>query len=134
MTITRFEDILAWQKARELAIAVYKLSRNGDFAKDFDLRGQIRRAAVSAMSNIAEGYARRSDKEFANFLNIAHGSLGEVQSQLYLATDLDYIGTADFAKLYALADEASRLSAKFAKFLHSTKNNIRVPNSKTPGR
>jgi four helix bundle protein len=80
----RFEDILAWQKARETTRLVYQETTKGDFSRDYDLRSQIRRAAISVMANIAEGFGRHSDKEFANFLNIAHGSATEVQSHLYI--------------------------------------------------
>lgn len=96
----RFEDILAWQKAREITKTIYRETLRGDFAKDFELRGQIRRASISIMANIAEGFGRKSDKEFANFLNIAHASAYEVQSHLYIAVDLDYIADDAFAVIY----------------------------------
>jgi four helix bundle protein len=86
--IKRFEDIKAWQAARELVSAVYRVSGKGKFEKDFGLRDQIRRAAVSVMSNIAEGFERCSDKEFNRFLYIAKGSAGEVRSHLFVALDL----------------------------------------------
>ena len=90
--IRSFEDIVAWQKARELVKIIYKMTNDlEDFRKDFGLKDQIRRASVSSMSNISEGFARNSDKEFANFLNIARGSVAEVQCQLYVALDLSYI-------------------------------------------
>ncbi|MBI4656896.1 MAG: four helix bundle protein [Elusimicrobia bacterium] len=120
MKIERFEDIIAWQKARELTLTIYKLSENGILKKDFDLKSQMRRAAISVMANIAEGYGRKTDKEFANFLNIAHGSLAELQSHLYLAVDLKYVDKENFDKLYKLADETSRLLSKFAKYLSSS--------------
>lgn len=81
-TFTRFEDIQAWQNARELTSQVYRLTKIGEFARDFGLRDQIRRATVSIMANVAEGFARRSDKDFANFINIARSSVAEVQSHL----------------------------------------------------
>ncbi len=83
-TIERFEDIKAWQAARDLVSAVYRVSGRGKFEKDFGLRDQIRRASVSAMSNIAEGFERCSDREFHRFLYIAKGSAGEVRSQLFV--------------------------------------------------
>lgn len=86
----RFEDILAWQKARVLVSEIYKTSNDGKFARDFGLKDQIRRAAVSIMSNIAEGFARRTNKEFTRFLYISHGSVAEVQSLLYVALDQQY--------------------------------------------
>lgn len=87
-TITRFEDILGWQKARQVTSAIYEVTGQGVFSKDFGLRDQIRRSSVSIMANIAEGFGRKSDKEFANFLNYAHGSVAETQSHLYVALDL----------------------------------------------
>ncbi len=105
----RFEDILAWQKAREATKRVYQISNIGSFAKDFGLRDQLRRATVSIMANIAEGFGRRTDKDFANFLVIAHGSAAEVQSHLYVALDLDYISQPAFDEIYQLIDETSRM-------------------------
>jgi four helix bundle protein len=95
-TFNRFEDILAWQKARLITKSIYNATANGAFAKDFGLRDQARRASVSIMANIAEGFARRSDKDFANFLNMARSSAAEVQSHLYVALDQDYIEQATF--------------------------------------
>ena len=116
--IQRFEDIVGWQKARELVKVVYQMTNESEeFRKDFGLRDQIRRAAVSSMSNVSEGFARTSDKEFANFLNIARGSVAEVQSQLYIAIDLGYINQNAFNTGYALADETSRLLTNFMKYL-----------------
>lgn len=87
----RFEDIQAWQLGRELNRVVYGLTSDGAFARDFGLKDQIRRASISVSSNVAEGFGRRSPKEFARFLDIALGSAAEVQSQLYLALDLGYL-------------------------------------------
>lgn len=91
LKFNRFEDIQAWQDARELCLMIYNSTSQAPFANDYGLRNQIQRAAVSAMSNIAEGYGRRGNKEFVRFLNIAHGSVYEVQSQLYTALDIEYI-------------------------------------------
>jgi four helix bundle protein len=120
-TFKRFEDINAWQKARQLTRLVYQLSGEGRFAKDFGLRDQVRRACVSIMANIAEGYARHSDREFANFLNIAHGSAAETQSHLYIALDLGYIDEPTFSNLYGLLDEISRMTLALARHLHGIK-------------
>jgi len=92
----RIEDIQAWQKAREVTKMIYAVTSNGLFAK---LRNQIQRASVSIMANIAEGFGRRSDKEFANFLNMAHGSVSETQSHLYVALDLHYLDQETFTKI-----------------------------------
>lgn len=108
-TFKRFEDILAWQKARIVTKQVYQLTNSGDFSKDFGLRDQLRRASVSIMANISEGFGRRSDKEFANFLNMAHGSAAECQSHLYVALDLGYVSEQAFQSLYESFGECSKM-------------------------
>jgi four helix bundle protein len=118
-TIKRFEDIQAWQKAREVTRLIYQVTADGSFAKDYGMRDQIQRASVSIMANIAEGFGRHSDKEFANFLNMAHGSASEVQSHLYVALDLNYIDENTFRKLYDLLDEVSRMTLAFAQRLRT---------------
>lgn len=114
---TCFEDIGAWQKARIVTKSIYILTTQGLFAKDFGLRDQLRRASVSIMANLAEGFGRRSDKEFANFLNIAHGSAAEAQSHLYVALDLGYINQAEFDQTYNLLSETSRMTMNLATYL-----------------
>jgi four helix bundle protein len=91
------------------------------FAKYFGLRNQIQRAGVSVMANIAEGFGRRSDKEFANVLNMAHGSVSETQSHLYVALDLNYIDQPSFTKLYELLDVVSRMTLTLAQHLRGSK-------------
>lgn len=108
-TFKRFEDILAWQRAREINKLIYQITGENPFVKDFGLRDQVRRASVSVMANIAEGFGRRSDKEFANFLNFAHGSAAECQSHLYVALDIEYLSKAAFDSLYQQFDECSRM-------------------------
>lgn len=105
----KFEDIKAWQRARELTRLVYETTAKDDFKKDHGLRDQIRRACVSIMANIAEGHGRLSDKEFANFLNIARGSAMEVKSHLYVALDLNLITQDKFDNLYAGLDETAKM-------------------------
>ena len=95
-----FEEINAWQNARVLVKDVYALTRCGDFCKDYGLKDQIQRAAVSICSNIAEGFERRGNKELINFLWIAKGSAAEVCSQLYNARDLGYITDEQFKTMY----------------------------------
>src|SRR5437660_7159259 len=112
-TITRFEDIEAWKKGRELRKAIYAHSKCGEFARDFSLKDQIRRAAQSVTSNIAEGFERGGNREFIQFLSDAIGSCGEVRDQLYTALDENYVTQAEFDQLYAMATEASRLIAGF---------------------
>jgi four helix bundle protein len=115
--IERFEDIQAWQKARVLVKDVYTVSNSGFFAKDFGLRDQIRRAAVSIMLNIAEGFARKTTREFTQFLVIAHGSAAEVQAALYVALDQQYVCEPEFNKIYKLADDSSKMILGFINYL-----------------
>ena len=115
--IERFEDIKAWQKARDLTKSTFDITSQGNFAKDYSLKDQIRRASASVMSNIAEGYTRQTDKEFTQFLYIALGSVAEVQSQLYVARDLSYISTEQFGQAYELTSETPRLINGFIKYL-----------------
>jgi len=116
-TITRFEDIEAWQRARELTKMMYQLTSKGEWAKDFGLRDQIRRAAVSAMSNVAEGFERRGNTEFLRFLNMAKASAGEVRSQLYVALDLGYVNQPEFMSAFKLAERTSSMIAAFMGYL-----------------
>lgn len=120
-TFSRLEDIQVWQKARQLTRQIYEATSNGKFAQDYGLRNQIQRASVSIMANIAEGFGRRSDKEFANFLNMAHGSVAEVQSHLYVALDLGYVTQENFDRLNGLIDEISRMTLVLAQHLRKSK-------------
>ncbi len=120
-TFRRFEDIQAWQKAREVTRMIYEVTAEVRFAGDYGLRDQTRRASVSIMANIAEGFGRHSDKEFANFLNMAHGSVSEVQSHLYIALDSNYIDQTAFTKLNNLLDEISRMTPVLAQHLRASK-------------
>lgn len=107
--VERFEDMVAWQKARSLVGAVYRVTDEGSFAKDFGLRDQIRRAAVSIMSNIAEGFDRASRPDFHRFVVIAKGSCAEVRSQLYIASDVGHINKDQLVKLLGQAEELARI-------------------------
>src|SRR5712671_1163202 len=107
-TFRRFEEIDAWQKARELTNAVYDCSERGAFRRDFGLRDQMRRAAVSVMSNIAEGFEREGKGEFVQFLSMAKGSAGEVEAQLYVALDEGYIDKDQFDSVKAIASSTKR--------------------------
>jgi four helix bundle protein len=116
--IERFEDIKAWQEARVLAKMVYDAtSFNGNGSNDYRFRDQIRSAAVSVMSNVAEGFSRRSAKEFNQFLFIAKASVAEVQSDLYIALDQGYIAQEKFDELYLKSDEVARLISGFIRYL-----------------
>jgi len=108
--IEKFEDLLAWQKAWELTREVYRITREGAFARDYGLSGQIQRAAVSIMSNIAEGFERGNPREFHHFLSIAKSLCAEVRSQLYVASDAGYLDEQRFGELMNLAIETGRIT------------------------
>lgn len=119
-TITRFEDIEAWQLGRELKRAIYAMSKKGEFAKDFPLRDQVRRAAISVTANIAEGFERGGNREFVQFLSTSKGSCGELQDHLYTAADEAYLTQPEFQRLY---DQTAAVAAKigaFMKYLQTT--------------
>ncbi|HEV2885012.1 MAG TPA: four helix bundle protein, partial [Pyrinomonadaceae bacterium] len=113
------EDIKAWQKARQMTRLVYGITSSEPFAKDYGLRNQIQRASVSVMANIAEGFGRHSDKDFAHYLNMAHASISEVQSHLYVALDLAYIPPPSFDELYRLLDEIGKMTFVLGRRLRS---------------
>ena len=104
-----FEDLIAWQKARELTKEIYAVTNSGRFQKDFGLRNQIQRAGVSIMSNIAEGFDRASRAEFHQFLVVAKGSCAEVRSHLYIAKDVGYLSPDQFSRLKDLTEEVSQI-------------------------
>jgi len=116
-TFRQFEDIDAWQRARALVKEIYALTDQGDFARDFSLKDQIRHASVSIMSNISEGFERDGTKEFIQFLSIAKGSVGEVKSQLYVALDRGYVTRNEFNMLSELTGETARLIAGLMSYL-----------------
>lgn len=114
MKIRKFEDILAWQKSRDLTLQIYKLFRN---SKDYGFKDQIQRASVSIMNNIAEGFERRTNKELINFLYIAKGSCGEVRSMLQIGLGLQYINERDFNEKHNTSIEISKMLSGFIKTL-----------------
>jgi four helix bundle protein len=114
MKIERFEDIIAWQKAKQLTILIYKDFGN---SKDFGFKDQIQRASVSIMNNIAEGFERRSNKEFRQFLYIAKGSCGEVRSMLQLAKEIEKLNNDSFKVKYELSEEISKILSGLIKTL-----------------
>lgn len=116
-TIERFEDIESWQKGRELCKLVYDLTQQGAFSRDYGLKDQMRRAAVSIISNIAEGYEGQNNRVFIRHLYIARGSAGEVRSQAYIALDQGYISQQTFAQIYALTKDIARLITRFIQYL-----------------
>ena len=117
MKFTRFEDIQAWLLARDLTRTIYQETNTGKFSQDYALRDQMRRAAVSIMSNIAEGFERGGDKEFRQFLALAKGSAGEFRSQLYVAFDAGYLQQAQLDQLANQAIEASRMISGLMRYL-----------------
>ena len=116
---TRFEEIEAWKTARQLTNKVYVLSSKEGFNRDFGLRDQIRRASVSVMSNIAEGFESRTQAQFLEYLGSSKASAGEVRCQLYIALDLKYLPQEQFNRVFDLADKSSRQLARFMDYLET---------------
>jgi four helix bundle protein len=115
--VERFEDLRVWQGARSIAGTVYGITSHGAFSRDFALRGQIRSAANSISSNIAEGFARRSNKEFVRFLFFAKGSVAEVESQLYLTLDQGYVTRKVFREAYDKLESVARQLSRLITYL-----------------
>ena len=115
-----FEDIESWQHARRLANEIYVISGHGKFAKDFVLRDQMRRASISVLSNIAEGFERDGNAEFVQFLSVAKGSIGEIRAQTYVALDCQYIDQAQFERLQVRAKDISRKLAALMTYLRNS--------------
>ena len=120
MKITRFEDLECWQEARKIVNRVYSVSSDGQFKTDYRLVNQVRGAATSIMANIAEGFSRRGNREFIQFLFISKASAAELQSHLYVSLDQAYIDKAEFEELYEKADKVQRQLSSFIKYLDST--------------
>ncbi|MBI5366940.1 MAG: four helix bundle protein [Planctomycetes bacterium] len=116
-TWSRFEEIEAWQRARELTREIYGCSKTGPFSRDFGLRDQVRDAAISVMSNIAEGFGRRGTQEFLQFLSYACGSSTEVESELYVALDQEYIDLPTFTRLQAQVQRTRYLILGLMEYL-----------------
>jgi four helix bundle protein len=126
VTIERFEDLIAWQKARVLTREVYVATRSDDFRRDFGLASQIQRSAVSVMANLAEGFERRRRTEFFRYVEMAKGSCAEVSSHLYVALDVGYIVQPDFERLTALTTELQRI-------LGGPKSSLAAPDTRASG-
>jgi len=120
--IRRFEDLEAWCKARVLATSIYSVTGTGPFARDFSLRDQIRRAAVSVLSNIAEGFDRGGQVEFRRFLGIAKGSAAEVRAQLYVALDVGLLTQTQFDSLLGQSEDVTRLIAGLIRHIAATQD------------
>src|SRR5438034_6231992 len=125
--IRKFEDIESWKRARKLANEIYNVTAVGRFTRDFGLRDQIRRASISILSNIAEGFERGGDKEFLQFLAVAKGSCGEVRAQLYIAVDQGYLSQDLFERLFDKLNEIGRLISGLMKYL--SESDLREANS-----
>ena len=115
--INKFEEIIAWQKARELTSDIYQITTLDSFSKDYELKSQIRKASMSIMLNIAEGFGRNTNKEFQQFLRYSLGSSTEVQSALYIALDQCYISEKQFSHLYDKANEIICIIKSFSSYL-----------------
>lgn len=124
--IERFEELIAWQKARDLSRAIYQITRQGAFGTDFGLLGQIQRAGVSVMSNIAEGFERGGRAEFHQFLSTAKASCAEVRSLLYVALDVGYIDQIRFDQLLASAEEVARIVGGLRASVEKQRNEKRA--------
>lgn len=124
-TIVRFEDIEAWQTARELTRIVYGRTKHVEFARDFGLSNQMQRASVSIMSNIAEGFESRTNILFKDYLGRAKASAGELRAQVYVAKDIGYIGEDEFTNLMSLSEKCSRQISRFMMYLEQQPNSIR---------
>jgi four helix bundle protein len=124
--VNRFEDLDVWKNARQLVLVVYRLTQAEQFSKDFGLKDQIRRAAVSVVSNVAEGFESPTQKTFADYLGRAKASAGEVRTQLYLALDLAYVNQSEFDEAYQLALVCSKQLTRFIQYLHAQPNDRRV--------
>jgi four helix bundle protein len=115
--VERFEDLDAWKKARDFSRLIYRVSSQGEFRRDRALRDQMRRAAVSILSNIGEGFERGGNREFRQFLAQAKGSTGEVRAQLYVALDAGFLIPTQFQELHRAALDTSRLIAGLMRYL-----------------
>ena len=125
-TISRFEEIEAWKTARQLTNLIYEFTAQEKFSRDFGLRDQIRRAAVSIMSNIAEGFESQTQPQFIHYLSVAKASAGEVRSQLYVALDQSYISKGQFDQAFDLADKALCQLVRFITYLESHPRSRRI--------
>ena len=125
-TAKRFEDLEVWQGAKDLTNLIYKYSTDGSFSRDFGLRDQMRRASVSIMSNIAEGFESQTQAMFIKYLGHAKGSAGELRAQLYIAKDQGYISEESFSEMFSLSEICSKQLARFIQYLENQPNARRM--------
>jgi four helix bundle protein len=121
-TAKRFEELEVWQRAKDLTNLIYKYSTDGSFSRDFGLRDQMRRASVSIMSNIAEGFESQTQAMFIKYLGYAKGSAGELRAQLYIAKDQGYINEDEFNTMFSTVEICSKQLARFIQYLESQPN------------
>ena len=133
MRVERFEELIAWQKARVMTKSIYMATKRGEFARDFGLAGQMQRSSVSVMSNIAEGFERNRSTEFHQFLSMAKGSCGELRSQLYVAYDIGYLDEGEFKQLFGQSQEVGRTIGALRAAVEKRKDRQKTA-SKAPGR
>ncbi len=119
-TIKRFYDLEAWKKARKLNLEIYKMTRTENFKKDFILVDQVRRSSVSIMANLAEGFGRKGNKEFLQFISIAEGSLCELQSHLFISLDVEYVTETAFQNIFEITEETQRIINGLAEYLRNS--------------
>ena len=131
MKVKTFEDLPVWQDARVFVKSIYELTSFENFKKDYGLKDQIQRAAVSIMNNTSEGFERDNNKEFRNFLGYAKGSAGEVRSMLYVALDLNYISKDEFDDNYKRAVHIITQISNFKKYLHNYSMKEKITNVKS---
>jgi len=131
-TFKRFEEMHAWQSAREFVKLVYDITKHLEFSRDFGLRDQIRRAAISVMSNIAEGFGTGSDADFVRFLGYARRSVSEVQSQLYAALDQQYVSSEQFNEVFAKAIVTERQINALIGYLARSKRDRTIKEETAP--
>jgi four helix bundle protein len=124
--VNRFEELDVWQNAKKLAVLVYRFTQNERFSKDFGLKEQIRRASVSIVSNIAEGFESQTQSTFIDYLGRAKASAGEVRAQLYLALDFEYLTKPEFDEAYELGLTCSKQLTRFIQYLRTQPNDRRV--------
>jgi four helix bundle protein len=117
--VTRFEDLKCWMAARKLVKEVYTVSDAGRLAKDFDTKSQFKRAALSTMNNIAEGFGKFSNKEFIRFLDISQSSALEVKSMLYVLSDMNYLEEENITVLHGMVDDTKNLTLALIRYLRS---------------
>lgn len=125
-SVKRFEELDIWQRARKLTGLVYQMSNQGEFARDFGLRDQMRRAAVSILSNVAEGFESRTQAMFIEYLGRAKGSAGELRAQFYVALDCGYLNQNEFDALVNESEICSKQLSSFIHYLHSQPKALRV--------